>query len=149
MRHLPLILALAVVVATPAAAQDLPMRKPGLWEMKMVFEGRNLPAQQIRQCTDQSTDKLMHANFGGMAQDVWNPERYDRFRDERRRPFFDLLALVRPRPGMRVVDRLDLGRVGIAPDPKLIRCDMPVEVCFEKLTDQVSLPMFRPAGGTR
>ena len=39
-----------------------------------------------------------------MAQDVWNPERYDRFRDERRRPFFDLLALVRPRPGMRVVD---------------------------------------------
>ena len=70
MRHLPLILALAVVVATPAAAQDLPMRKPGLLEMKMVFEGRNLPAQQIRQCTDQSTDKLMHANFGGMAQDV-------------------------------------------------------------------------------
>jgi trans-aconitate 2-methyltransferase len=39
-----------------------------------------------------------------MAQDVWNPERYDRFRDERRRPFFDLLALVRPRPAMRVVD---------------------------------------------
>ena len=39
-----------------------------------------------------------------MGQDVWNPERYDRFRDERRRPFFDLLALVRPRPGMRVVD---------------------------------------------
>jgi trans-aconitate 2-methyltransferase len=39
-----------------------------------------------------------------MAEDVWNPDRYDRFRDERRRPFFDLLALVRPRPGMRVVD---------------------------------------------
>jgi hypothetical protein len=39
--------------------------------------------------------------------------------------------------------------VGIAPDPKQIRCDMPVEVCFEKLTDEVSLPMFRPAGGAR
>jgi trans-aconitate 2-methyltransferase len=39
-----------------------------------------------------------------MPQDAWDPERYDRFRDERRRPFFDLLALIRPRPGMRVVD---------------------------------------------
>src|SRR5215207_5832630 len=34
----------------------------------------------------------------------WNPEQYERFRDERARPFFDLLDLVRPRPGMRVVD---------------------------------------------
>lgn len=40
--------------------------------------------------------------------DTWNPERYDRFAEERRRPFFDLLALVRlpapPAPGPRVVD---------------------------------------------
>jgi trans-aconitate 2-methyltransferase len=34
----------------------------------------------------------------------WNPEQYGRFRDERARPFFDLLELVRPRPAMRVVD---------------------------------------------
>jgi trans-aconitate 2-methyltransferase len=34
----------------------------------------------------------------------WNPEQYGRFRDERARPFFDLLDLVQPRPGMRVVD---------------------------------------------
>src|SRR5215213_11274867 len=33
-----------------------------------------------------------------------NPAQYGRFRDERARPFFDLLDLVRPRPGMRVVD---------------------------------------------
>lgn len=39
-----------------------------------------------------------------MAQDVWNPAQYDRFRDERIQPFFDVLAFVRPRPGMRVVD---------------------------------------------
>jgi trans-aconitate 2-methyltransferase len=39
-----------------------------------------------------------------MNQDVWNPSQYDRFRDERSQPFFDVLALVRPRPGMRVVD---------------------------------------------
>jgi trans-aconitate 2-methyltransferase len=34
----------------------------------------------------------------------WNPEQYARFRNERAQPFFDLLALVRPRPDMRVVD---------------------------------------------
>ncbi len=39
-----------------------------------------------------------------MAQDRWNPEQYGRFRDERSQPFFDLLALVRPRPGMRIAD---------------------------------------------
>ena len=39
-----------------------------------------------------------------LASDAWNPEVYGRFRDERAQPFFDLLALVRPRPGMRAVD---------------------------------------------
>jgi trans-aconitate 2-methyltransferase len=39
-----------------------------------------------------------------MPGDAWDPLQYDRFRDERRAPFSDLLALVRPRPGMRVVD---------------------------------------------
>ncbi len=34
----------------------------------------------------------------------WNPEQYGRFRDERARPFFDLLDLVQPRSGMRVID---------------------------------------------
>src|SRR5687768_17916297 len=34
----------------------------------------------------------------------WNPAQYERFRDERAQPFFDLLDLVQPRPGMRVVD---------------------------------------------
>lgn len=36
--------------------------------------------------------------------DSWNPDRYDRFRRERSAPFFDLLALVRRWPAMRVVD---------------------------------------------
>lgn len=39
-----------------------------------------------------------------MSRDVWKPELYARFRAERSRPFFDLLAMVRSRPGMRVVD---------------------------------------------
>ena len=36
--------------------------------------------------------------------DTWNPTQYDKFQREREQPFFDLLALVRPAPGMRVVD---------------------------------------------
>ncbi|HSN15273.1 MAG TPA: methyltransferase domain-containing protein [Anaeromyxobacteraceae bacterium] len=39
-----------------------------------------------------------------MATDVWNPDLYARFGAERAQPFHDLLALVRARPGMRVVD---------------------------------------------
>ena len=39
-----------------------------------------------------------------MQKDTWNPEQYAQFRDERSRPFFDLMALVKPQPRMRVVD---------------------------------------------
>lgn len=39
-----------------------------------------------------------------MATDSWDPAQYDRFRDERRQPFYDLLALIEPVPGGRVVD---------------------------------------------
>ena len=34
----------------------------------------------------------------------WDPEQYQRFRDQRRQPFLDLLELVRPRGEMRIVD---------------------------------------------
>jgi trans-aconitate 2-methyltransferase len=36
--------------------------------------------------------------------DLWNPEQYGRYRDERSRPFHDLLGLVEPREAMRLVD---------------------------------------------
>jgi trans-aconitate 2-methyltransferase len=39
-----------------------------------------------------------------MSKDKWNPAQYERFRDERSQPFFDLMALVEARPAMRVVD---------------------------------------------
>jgi len=39
-----------------------------------------------------------------MLTDTWNPQQYDKFQREREQPFFDLLALVRATPGMRVVD---------------------------------------------
>jgi len=39
-----------------------------------------------------------------MPDDTWSPEQYERFHDERSRPFLDLVGLVRGCPGMRVVD---------------------------------------------
>ena len=66
---------LAIVIATflataPALALDLPTRKAGLWELKMIFEGRNVPPTIMKHCTDAATDKLMNANFGGAAQEA-------------------------------------------------------------------------------
>ena len=35
---------------------------------------------------------------------MWSPEQYERFAAERRQPFADLVALIEPRPRMRIVD---------------------------------------------
>lgn len=62
-----LMLALALVSATPALALDLPARKPGLWEVSMTFVGRKLPTRSIKECLDAATDRLMNSNFAGAA----------------------------------------------------------------------------------
>jgi uncharacterized OB-fold protein len=55
-----------------------------------------------------------------------------------------VLAMVELEEGPRLLTNL----VDVEPDPTKLRCDIPVEVVFAKLTDQVSLPMFRLATGT-
>ncbi len=35
---------------------------------------------------------------------MWSPDQYERFAAERRQPFVDLVALIEPRPKMRIVD---------------------------------------------
>lgn len=64
------IIAILLGTATPAVALDMPARKPGLWELKMDFAGRKVPAQVMQQCVDAASDKLMNANFGGPAQEA-------------------------------------------------------------------------------
>lgn len=39
-----------------------------------------------------------------MARDTWDPQQYERFREERSRPFYDLVERILPRDEMRVVD---------------------------------------------
>lgn len=53
-----------------------------------------------------------------------------------------VLAMVELDEGPRLLTNL----VNVTPDPTALHCDMPVEVVFEKLTDEISLPMFQPAG---
>jgi trans-aconitate 2-methyltransferase len=38
------------------------------------------------------------------AIDAWDPRQYDKFQREREQPFYDLLALIQPATGMRIVD---------------------------------------------
>jgi hypothetical protein len=74
MRHrLPLIavcLCVATPALTPALALDLPARKVGLWEIKLNFEGRNIPPQTMQQCIDAETDKLMNSVGGNMGREM-------------------------------------------------------------------------------
>ena len=51
-----------------------------------------------------------------------------------------VLALVELEEGPRLLTNL----VNVAPDPAKLRCDMPVEVVFEKQTEEITLPMFQP-----
>ena len=70
-------------------------------------------------------------------------------RQNHAKPFKDelpyVVAIVELEEGPRMMSNL----VGIEPDPKRIACDMPVEIVFEKLTDEITLPLFKPAGGAR
>jgi hypothetical protein len=69
-------LSLAVVVilyAAPAAALDLPTRKPGLWEIKMtpmLSETAMLPPVTAEHCIDAETDRLMNITGGSMQPEM-------------------------------------------------------------------------------
>jgi uncharacterized protein DUF3617 len=64
------LIAFALVCAQPAAALDLPARTPGLWEIKMTLEGRNIPMPTAQHCIDAETDKLMNSIGGSMQKDM-------------------------------------------------------------------------------
>ena len=51
-----------------------------------------------------------------------------------------ILGIVELEEGPKMMSNI----VGIEPDPKKLRCDMPVEVLFEPITEEISLPKFRP-----
>jgi len=70
MRLFVSVLAVGAAFASSAAAQELPMRRAGLWEVTINHEGRNTPPQTMQQCTDAETDKLMNAFGGDLSADL-------------------------------------------------------------------------------
>lgn len=72
---LPLAISLATVAlvgaaASSAVATEMPTRKPGLWDIRMVDTGSGIPGMTMQQCTDASTDKDMIATASPMSKDV-------------------------------------------------------------------------------
>jgi len=65
MRRTPFVLLTLFAGAYPAFALDLPVRKSGLWELKMEFAAGGVPGQVMKQCVDPEADRLMNLNFGG------------------------------------------------------------------------------------
>jgi hypothetical protein len=61
---------LALLPALDARAVELPVRKPGLWEMKMVRAGSPMPDMTMQHCTDETTDKAMSTAFSPMSKEV-------------------------------------------------------------------------------
>jgi hypothetical protein len=62
-----------LLVAAPldhARADDLPVRKAGLWEIKMVRTGSQLPEMTMQHCTDATIDKEMNNMVSPMAKQI-------------------------------------------------------------------------------
>ena len=68
MRLTVLGLAALGAVSTAAQAVELPTRKAGLWELKMLRTGTSTPEVTMQHCTDEATDKQMTASFSPMSR---------------------------------------------------------------------------------
>ena len=61
---------LAFGTAHDAGAVELPVRKAGLWEMKVVRTGSPVPDMTMQHCTDETTDKEMSAAASPMGKEI-------------------------------------------------------------------------------
>jgi hypothetical protein len=57
-------------LSSAALAEDLPLRKAGLWEMKVVRTGGAMPDMTMQHCTDPTTDKEMSNSASPLAKTV-------------------------------------------------------------------------------
>jgi hypothetical protein len=61
---------LALLPAHQARAVELPLRKPGLWEMKLVRTGSPFPEMTMQHCTDATTDKDMSTASSPLSKEI-------------------------------------------------------------------------------
>jgi hypothetical protein len=62
-------LAAASLLAT-ARAGDMPIRKAGLWEIRLVETSSKIPGMTMQQCTDPAIDRELTANVAPMSKQV-------------------------------------------------------------------------------
>ena len=67
---LGLALGLVALPVSGARAVDLPLRKAGLWEMKVLHTGSPMPEMTMQHCTDETTDKSMSTAVSPMGKDI-------------------------------------------------------------------------------
>jgi hypothetical protein len=65
-----LCVAAIAVPASRADDLDLPMRKAGLWDMKMRITGGGIPTMSMQQCTDAATDKDLRTIYSPLARET-------------------------------------------------------------------------------
>jgi hypothetical protein len=58
------------LMAQAAGAEELPLRKAGLWEMKITKLGSQLPEMTMQHCTDATTDKAMANSVSPLAKQI-------------------------------------------------------------------------------
>lgn len=61
---------LGLVLSPGAQAVELPVRKAGLWEMKMVRAGSPMPEMTMQHCTDENVDRDMNNSASPLAKQV-------------------------------------------------------------------------------
>jgi hypothetical protein len=65
-----LVLAVCLLSASAAHGVEMPVRKAGLWEMKVVRTGSPLPEMTMQHCTDATTDKAMSLAASPMSKEA-------------------------------------------------------------------------------
>jgi hypothetical protein len=70
MRFFAFISFFVLICTTPIRADELPSRKPGLWEVRTRIDTHNVPTVVIQQCIDATTDQMMLSIAGPYSQDV-------------------------------------------------------------------------------
>ena len=61
---------LALLPVLDARAVEMPLRKAGLWEMKLARTGSPLPEMTMQHCTDETTDKDMATASAPMSKEI-------------------------------------------------------------------------------
>ena len=61
---------LALLPALDAYADEMPVRKAGLWEMKMIRPGSPIPVMTLQHCTDEAHEKDMSTSFLPLSKET-------------------------------------------------------------------------------